>query len=164
MKGGKSLETQEQRINWALSESYTPLINAIINEDSDLVGTLLENGADPNEVDSTFGWCPLKWASFVFYYKNTHNMNEFLSTQRKLIMKRARTCYDIGHTREDEYNFSPIILDVEEALQRMRNEIEEDEIDRRTEGGKRVKKSRKTRKSIKRSKSRKNMRKKSYRK
>jgi hypothetical protein len=62
------------------------------------------------------------------------------------------SCFDIRHIEEDSYNFSPIILDIDEELERIRLQIEEDEIDRRTEGGKRAKKSRKQRKTVKRGK------------
>jgi hypothetical protein len=148
MKGGRSLEREQQRINDALSNSYTPLINAIINQDYNRVGDLLENGADPNERDDIFRWCPHKWAAFMFFHGNDHDIPTYFAIQRKLLLNGARTCYDTNHAGGyvTYYNYYPIILP-------LRREIEDDEIDRRTAGGKRVKKSRKSKKSKKSKKS-----------
>jgi len=159
MKGGRSILTEEDRINDALSGNYTPLINAIIREDINEVINLLQNGANANQRDTRYNWCPLKWATFIYYYGNNHDVNTYREIMRVLTNANppGRNCFDDYHIEEDSYNFSPVILDIDEQLERIRRENEENEEDEEENtpnrinmaGGRRKKKSRKSRESRK---------------
>jgi ankyrin repeat protein len=162
IKGGKNV-TEQTRINDALEGNYTPLINAIITQDLASVETILENGADPNERDNDiYRWCPLKWATFVYYYGNNHDPDMYREIIRSLNNTNppGRNCFDDYHIEEDSYNFSPVILDIDEQLERIRRENEEDEEDEEENtpnrmnmaGGIRRRQSRKHKKSHKKGK------------
>lgn len=149
LKGG-SLPTQEQRITIAMNGNYTPLINAIIRIDIDRVRTLLENHADPNERDSQYNWCPLKWATFVFIYGDDDDY-DIVDIQGLLRRAGGLNCYDDYNLREDSYNFSPVITEIDEQLEQIRRDAEEYEEDniqntRNTMGGTRRRKHKKSRK------------------
>jgi len=160
MKGGRSILTQEDRINDALNGNYTPLVNAIIREDINEVMHVLQTGANANQRDTRYNWCPLKWATFIYYYGSNHDPNTYREIRRSLNNANppGRDCFDEYHIEEDSYNFSPVILDIDEQLERIRREDEEDEEENTSNrinmaGGRRRKKSRKSRKSRKHKKS-----------
>jgi hypothetical protein len=152
MKGGRSL-TEADRINYALSGNYTSLINAIISEDINEIIRVLQTGADANQRDTVYNWCPMKWVAFVYYYGNNHNPNMYREIKRSLTNANppGRDCFDEYHIDADSYNFSPVILDIDEQLERIRSEnehLDDDNIpNRRTAGGKRRRKTRKSKKS-----------------
>jgi hypothetical protein len=152
-KGGRSL-TEADRINYALSGNYTSLINAIISEDNDEIIRVLQTGANANQRDTVYNWCPMKWVAFVYYYGNNHNPNTYREIKRSLTNAnpRGRDCFDDYHIESDSYNFSPVVLDIDEQLERIRS----DDIPNRgnTTGGKRRRNSRKSKKSHKKAKRR----------
>jgi hypothetical protein len=41
----------------------------------------------------------------------------------------ARSCYDDNHVRENSYNYSPVVTDIDEQLEQLRRDAEEDEED-----------------------------------
>jgi len=158
MKGGRS-STEADRINYALSGNYTSLINAIIGQNINEVIRVLQTGADANQRDSVYNWCPMKWASFVFYYGDNHDPNIHMAIIRSLFNANppGRNCFDDYHIEENSYNFSPVILDIDEQLERIRRENEDIDDDNRENrrnmaGGKRRRKSRKSKKSNKKAK------------
>jgi hypothetical protein len=142
--------------------NYTPLINAIIRGNIEEVRGLLETGADPNQRDNvrSFNWCPFKWIAFVNNYGNIYNDEEYDEAVTLLRNHGARTCYDNNHVRENSYNFSPVVTDIDELLEEIRREYEEgyyddpdyyENVTNNTSGGRR----RRKRKTQKRSKSQK---------
>jgi hypothetical protein len=158
MKGGRSIIlTEQERITSALNGNYTPLINAIISGNTAEIRRLLQSGADANQRDNIYNWCPLKWFDFVHFYGNLYNDGDYEELLRLFMQNGARACYDDYHIQEDSYNFSPVILDIDEQLERIRREAEEDEEDQEVNvpnrinmaGGRHRKKSRKSRKSRK---------------
>lgn len=127
----------EMSIERALEGTYTPLINAIIKVDVDEVNSLINNGANVNEKDSMYDWCPMKWATFVYEYGPGHrdpdvqeNIYDIVSLLSK---KGARNEFD-STTKEDSYDFYPVISKI---------------------GGRRRRKTKKTRKTLKSKKTRK---------
>jgi hypothetical protein len=109
MKGGASL-TKEERIRQALYGDYTPLINAIIKNNLNTVNHLLINGADVNQPDNVYGWCPLKWATFVFLYHHNHHF-EYRKMLMALNNEFLRPCYDSDNPDSlRSYNFYPVII------------------------------------------------------
>jgi len=169
MKGGRSVSTENERINEALNGNYTPLINAIIRGDINQVRSVLRPGEVANQRDNTYNWCPFKWLEFVRNYGNRYSREDYEDLIRLLHENGSRPCYDDYHIREDSYNFSPVVLDIDEALEKIRKESEEDEEDNdhyennrtNTTGGRRrrkMRKSMKTRKSRKTKNSRKGKR------
>jgi len=157
MKGGRSIIlTEQERINSALTGNYTPLINAIISGNTAEIRRVLQSGADANQRDNIYNWCPLKWVDFVHFYGNLYNDGGYEELIRLFIQNGARACFDDYHIQEDSYNFSPVILDIDEQLERIRREAEEEEEDEEVipnrinmAGGRRRKKSRKGRNSRK---------------
>jgi len=159
MKGGRSSSTENERISEALNGNYTPLINAIIRGDINEVRSVLQPGEVANQRDNTYNWCPFKWIEFVRFYGNRYSDEDYEELIRLLHENGSRSCFDDYHIREDSYNFSPVVLDIDEALEKIRKENEEDDdVDdyenniRNTSGGTRKRKSRrsgKTRKSRK---------------
>ncbi len=175
MKGGRSVSTENERINEALNGNYTPLINAIIRGDVNQIRNVLRPGELANQRDNTYNWCPLKWADFVRFYGNRYNTREeYEELIRLLVENGSRSCFDDYHIEEDSYNFSPVVLDIDEQLERIRREAEEEEDEEvntpnriNMAGGRRRKKSRKSmnsRKSRKTKKSRKGKRRSSTKK
>lgn len=155
-KGGRSL-TEADRIDYALSGNYTSLINAIISEDNDEITRVLQSGANANQRDTVYNWCPMKWVAFVYYYGNNHDPNTYREMKRSLTNANppGRDCFDDYHIEADSYNFSPVVLDIDEQLERIRREDEHlDNIPGRinTAGGKRRRNSRKSKKSDKKTK------------
>ena len=129
LKGGSAPTEQPQRITAAMDGNYTPLINAIISGDTNAVIDLLDSGTDPNETNVSysnerFNWCPLKWLDFVRSYGNLDN-EVYEELKDILFSNDARTCYDDYHIREYSYNFSPIILDIDERLEEIRRDAED---------------------------------------
>ena len=169
MKGGRSVSTESERITEALNGSYTPLINAIIRGNINEVRNVIQPGEVANQRDNTYNWCPLKWLDFVRSYGNRYSDEDYEDLIRLLVENGSRSCFDDYHIREDSYNFSPVVLDIDEALEKIRKESEEDEEDgdhyennrTNTSGGRRR---RKTRKSMKTRKSRKSRKTKKSRK
>ena len=164
MKGGRSVSTENERINEALNGNYTPLINAIIRGDINQIRNVLRPGELANQRDNTYNWCPLKWVDFVRFYGNRYNTREeYEELIRLLVENGSRSCFDDYHIEEDSYNFSPVVLDIDEALEKIRKESEEDEADHEhyennrtnTSGGRRRRKTRKSMKSRNSRKSRK---------
>lgn len=156
MKGGRS-STEADRIDYALSGDYTSLINAIISEDNDEITRVLQSGANANQRDTVYNWCPMKWVAFVYYYGNNHDPNTYREMKRSLTNANppGRDCFDDYHIEADSYNFSPVVLDIDEQLERIRREDEHlDNIPGRinTAGGKRRRNSRKSKKSHKKTK------------
>jgi len=156
MKGGKSSLTESERINEALNGNYTPLINAIIRGDINEVRNVIQHGEVANQTDSKYKWCPLKWLDFVRFYGNRYSDEDYEELIRLLNDNGSRTCFDDYHIREDSYNFSPVVLDIDEALEKIRKESEEDEEDDdyennriNTSGGRRRRKTRKIQKTRK---------------
>ena len=162
-------DNERERIRDVLDGTYTPLIDAIIHQDIDAIKDLLENGADPNETDSELHWCPLKWADFVYTCnKGSHDTLSIIV--EALYNSGAKECFD-NTLRDGTYNFSPIILEVDEKKEQLLREIEEEEEEEGTilggkrrrkrktlrrkkmTGGRRRKKSRKSRKHKKAKKS-----------
>jgi len=169
MKGGRSVSTENERINEALNGNYTPLINAIIRGDINQIRNVLRPGEVANQRDNKYNWCPLKWLEFVRFYGNRYSREDYEDLIRLLLENGSRTCFDDYHIQEDSYNFSPVVLDIDEALEKIRKESEEDEEDNdhyennrtNTSGGRRrrkMRKSMKTRKSRKPKNSRKGKR------
>jgi len=128
MKGGRSL-TEADRINYALSGNYTSLINAIISENINEITRVLETGANANQRDTVYNWCPMKWVAFVYYYGNNHDPNTY--REMKLSLTNAnppgRDCFDEHHIQADSYNFSPVVTDIDEQLEQLRREAEEED-------------------------------------
>lgn len=160
MKGGRSSSTENERINDALNGNYTPLINTIIRGNINEVRNVIQPGEVANQRDNKYNWCPFKWVEFVRFYGNRYSEQDYEELIRLLHENGSRSCFDDYHIREDSYNFSPVVLDIDEALEKIRKESEEDEEDHdhyennrtNTSGGRRR---RKTRKSMKTRKSRK---------
>jgi len=127
IRGGDS-PTEQQRIRTALDGNYTPLINAIIRGSIEEVRRLLETGANPNQRDgdARLNWCPFKWIAFVNNYGNIYNDEEYEEAVTLLHDHGARTCFDDNHVRENSYNYSPVITDIDEQLEQLRREAEED--------------------------------------
>ena len=150
-KGGSNV-TEQTRINDALAGNYTPLINAIIAQRVASVESILENGADPNERDNTYRWCPLKWAAFVFHHNNVHDVAVYRDIKVLLLRNGSHECYDENHIRENSYNFSPVRTDMDALLERRRVQ-RENTIDNRfridTSGGRQSSKHKKAKKSRK---------------
>jgi|1048.fasta_scaffold06678_3 hypothetical protein len=165
MKGGKSSLTENERINNALNGNYTPLINAIIRGNINEVRSVIQHGEVANQRDNTYNWCPLKWLDFVRFYGNRYSNEDYEELIRLLVENGSTSCYDDYHIRENSYNFSPVVLDIDEALEKIRKESEEDKEEddyennrTNTSGGRRRRKTRKigkTRKTRKTRKSRK---------
>ena len=155
MKGGRSVSTENERINEALNGNYTPLINAIIRGDINQVRNVLRPGEVANQRDNTYNWCPFKWLEFVRNYGNRYSREDYEDLIRLLHENGSRSCFDDYHIREDSYNFSPVILDIDEQLERIRREAEENDDGVNTPkrinmaGGRRRKKSRKSRQTKK---------------
>lgn len=163
------MSTENERINEALNGNYTPLINAIIRGDINQIRNVLRPGEVANQRDNKYNWCPLKWLEFVRFYGNRYSREDYEDLIRLLLENGSRTCFDDYHIQEDSYNFSPVVLDIDEALEKIRKESEEDEEDNdhyennrtNTSGGRRrrkMRKSMKTRKSRKPKNSRKGKR------
>lgn len=127
MKGGRSVSTENERINEALNGNYTPLINAIIRGDINQIRNVIQRGEVANQRDNTYNWCPLKWAEFVRFYGNRYGREEYEDLIRLLVENGSRPCYDDYHIEEDSYNFSPVVLDIDEQLERIRREAEDEE-------------------------------------
>jgi hypothetical protein len=162
MKGGRSVSTENERINEALNGNYTPLINAIIRGDINQIRNVLRPGEVANQRDNKYNWCPLKWIEFIRFYGNRYSREEYEDLIRLLLENGSRTCFDDYHIEEDSYNFSPVVLDIDEQLERIRREAEEEEDDGvntpnriNMAGGKRRKKTRKSMNTRKTRKSRK---------
>ena len=157
MKGGRSVSTESERITEALNGNYTPLINAIIRGNINEVRNVIQPGEVANQRDNTYNWCPFKWLEFVRVYGNRYSREDYEDLIRLLHENGSRTCFDDYHIREDSYNFSPVVLDIDEALEKIRKESEEDEEDEdhyennrtNTSGGRRRRKTRKMRKTRK---------------
>jgi len=154
MKGGRSVSTENERITEALNGNYTPLINAIIRGDINQIRNVLRPGEAANQRDNTYNWCPLKWVEFVHFYGNRYTREEYEELIRLLVENESRSCFDDYHIREDSYNFSPVVLDIDEQLERIRREAEEEEDEGvntpnriNMAGGRRRRKTRKGRKS-----------------
>jgi hypothetical protein len=151
---GGSAPTEQQRISSALNGNYTPLINAIIRGNIPEIRDLLVEGANPNQRDgdARLNWCPFKWAAFVNNYSNIYNNEEYEELIMLLHQHGAITCFDDYHVRENAYNYSPVVLDIDEQLEQIRRdaeEAEEEEEDnipnrRNTAGGTRRRKGRKS--------------------
>ncbi len=138
--------TNEDKLREALEGNYTPLINAIIKRDVEQVRTLVENGADVNEMDNEFRWKPLKWMQFVYEYapgrEDYDEQEKIHDILRILLNARAYADYD-SFVREDSYNFYPVVIEDIESDEEMGDIINR-------EGGKRnSKKSQKKRRNKK---------------
>ena len=121
------MSTENERINEALNGNYTPLINAIIRGDINQIRNVIQRGEVANQRDNTYNWCPLKWAEFVRFYGNRYGREEYEDLIRLLVENGSRPCYDDYHIEEDSYNFSPVVLDIDEQLERIRREAEDEE-------------------------------------
>jgi len=158
MKGGRSVSTENERITEALNGNYTPLINAIIRGDINQIRNVLRPGEVANQRDNRYNWCPFKWLEFVRNYVNRYSREDYEELIRLLHENGSRSCFDDYHIREDSYNFSPVVLDIDEQLERIRRENEEEEEENTPNrinmaGGRRRKKSRRSRKTRKGKKS-----------
>jgi len=122
------LSTENERINEALNGNYTPLINAIISGNITEVRRVLPR-EDANQRDNTYNWCPTKWVYFIRFYGNRYSDEDFEELLRILHENGGTACFDENHIREDSYNYSPVILDIDEAIEKMRKEFEEDHDD-----------------------------------
>jgi len=116
MKGGlvPINRTVEERINDALDWNYTPLIDAIINVDTEEVERLLnvENANEvANQVDSVYGWSPMKWSHFLYYY--VYNVSQRNDLRRIIeLLSNAGAPFDNDNddmSNDGGYDFSPII-------------------------------------------------------
>lgn len=150
---GGSISTEADRITYAMDGNYTPLINAINRGNIEEVRRLLETGANPNQRDNVrgFNWCPFKWAAFARRYGGGLDGEDYDELVSILHEHGATTCYDANHVRENSYNYSPVITDIDEELEQLRRDAEEDEEDniqntRNTTGGTRRRKNKKSRK------------------
>ena len=147
---GGSISTEEDRITYAMDGNYTPLINAINRGNIEEVRRLLETGADPNQRDNVrgFNWCPFKWAAFARRYGGGLDGEDYDVLISILREHGATTCYDDNHVRENSYNYSPVITDIDEQLEQLRIDAEEDNMQntRNTTGGTRRRKNKKSRK------------------
>jgi hypothetical protein len=161
-KGGSS--TVQSRIHYALHREYTPLIDAILDNDPEEVQELLNNGADPNERDTTYQWSPVKWAVFVYAF-GVSDLGEAMYYERQSIQAIIGLLENAGalnipneQIQLDTYNFEPVVFNGEITFQQDHDddndEIEDENNDnsRNTSGGKRRKNSRKSKKSHKKAK------------
>lgn len=121
------MSTENERINEALNGNYTPLINAIIRGDINQIRNVLRPGEVANQRDNTYNWCPFKWLEFVRNYVNRYSREDYEELIRLLHENGSRSCFDDYHVREDSYNFSPVVLDIDEQLERIRREAEDEE-------------------------------------
>ena len=164
--GGANIrESQEERIADAVRRNYTPLINAILERNIGEVRRILDRGGNANQPDDTFNWCPFKWLEFVLMYGgrngDTISDTDYRTLVEVIHLAGGRECYDDYHVREDSYNFSPVVTDIDEQLEQIRREAREDpsyddpdyyeNVTNNTSGGRR----RRKRKTQKRSKSQK---------
>ena len=160
--GGAS-ETEQERIANAVRRNYTPLINAILERNTGEVRRILDRGGNANQTDDTYHWCPFKWLEFVRLYGGRNGDRISDTDYRTLVevihLAGGRECYDDYHVREDSYNFSPVVTDIDEQLEQIRREAEEDPSyddaayhanTRNTSGGRRRRKTQKRSKSQKR--------------
>jgi len=141
-------EDETNRIAAALKGKYTPLINAIIAENKGTVQELLEKGDDVNEKDEiNIKWSPIKWASFIYEYgdnlKNPFDKANMLEIIKMLKKRGANSRFD-SILRDDSYNFTPLLLQDDVEEEKLRRELEEQD------GGRRVRKTKKSRKTKKR--------------
>jgi hypothetical protein len=151
--------TPEDKIYTALDWSYTPLINAIIDINSIQVQRLLnEEHVNPNEIDSVYGWSPMKWANFVYHYGfiNYHDPGErddLITIIELLNNAGARDETDNDDTSNDGgYDFSPIIRNVPPPVEIDSDESlsnSDDSEDENTRGGNLLFKTRKRKKIYK---------------
>ena len=159
--GANVRETQEERIAYAVRRNYTPLINAILERNTGEVRRILDRGGNANQSDDTYHWCPFKWLEFVRMYGtrngDTISNNDYATLVELLHRAGGRECYDDYHVREDSYNFSPVVTDIDEQLEQIRREAEEDDYDDdhdttriNTSGGRRKRKTQKRSRSQKR--------------
>ena len=160
--GGAS-ETEQERIANAVRRNYTPLINAILERNTGEVRRILDRGGNANQTDDTYHWCPFKWLEFVRLYGGRNgdriSDNDYRNLVEVIHLAGGRECYDDYHVREDSYNFSPVVTDIDEQLEQIRREAEEDPSyddaayhanTRNTSGGRRRRKTQKRSKSQKR--------------
>ena len=158
-------DTQEERISNTVRRNYTPLINAILERNVEEVRRILDRGGNANQTDDIYRWCPFKWLEFVRLYGGRNGVRISDTDYRTLVelihLANGRECYDDYHVREDSYNFSPVVTDIDEQLEQIRREAEEDPSyddaayhanTRNTSGGRR-RRSRRTRKTRKTKKS-----------
>jgi hypothetical protein len=171
--GGSS--TVQDRIRYALHREYTPLINAIIDNDPEEVEQLLNNGSDPNETDTTYQWTPLKWAVFVYAF-GVSDVGEAMYYERQSIETIIGLLENAGALnipnepiQLDRYNFEPVVFNGEIEFQQDNDDDNDDNDDndddndneieyennnnsRNTSGGKRRRNTRKSKKSHKKTK------------
>jgi hypothetical protein len=169
--GGANVpETQEQRIEYAVRRNYTPLINGILERNIEEVRRILDRGGNANQTDDTYHWCPFKWLEFVRLYGGRNGdriSNDDYATLVEIIHRAGgQECYDDYHVRENSYNFSPVVTDIDEQLEQLRREAEEDysddDYDRNrinTSGGRRRRKTQKRNNKKRRTRKRKHMKK-----
>jgi hypothetical protein len=163
--GGDNVhDTQEERISYAVRGNYTPLINAILEINTGEVRRILDRGGNASQPDDTYRWCPFKWLEFVRMYGgrngDTISNTDYATLVEVIHRAGGQECYDDYHVRENSYNFSPVVTDIDEQLEQIRREAEEDPSyddddyhanTKNTSGGRR----RRRRKTHKRSKSQK---------
>ena len=108
-------------------------------------------GADPNEKDSTYHWLPTKWVAFVYKYgidktngDTDYDDRENLGEIDKLLDKSGAENEPYNSLlREDDYNFSPIVTEDDYEEAQLISDVNN------PEGGRRIRKSKKTKKKSK---------------
>lgn len=143
-------EYEEEKKRMLNTENFTPLINAINKRDIYAVRTLLEEGADPNEPDKLYKWCPLKWLDFpVHYYYLDISPTFNIENLRKLLIKNgAKDCYSAEEGVSGPYEFLEVYNDTKGGRSR---QVKSKKIGKT----RKTRKSRKSRKTTKRRKHRK---------
>lgn len=164
LKEAEEAEEETKRLRTILnnSQNFTPLINAIIKRDIDTVRKLLEEGADPNEPDKLYNWCPLKWVDspvdsvlsepypephsgtpVKYYSKDIHGpLRELLKN------KGAKDCYNMEEGDKGPYQFSELYNDTKGG----RSTRVQSKKNRKTRKSRKSRKTRKTRKTTKKRK------------
>jgi len=132
--GGANVpDTQEERITYAVRRNYTPLINAILERNTGEVRRILDRGGNANQSDDTYRWCPFKWLEFVRMYGgrngDTISNTDYATLVEMIHRAGGQECYDDYHVRENSYNFSPVVTDIDEQLEQIRRDAEEDNSD-----------------------------------
>jgi hypothetical protein len=155
LKDREEYEEEKKRMLVILNntENFTPLINAINKRDIDAVTTLLEEGADPNEPDKLYKWCPLKWLDFpVHYYYSDISPTFNIEKLRKVLINNGATdCYSVEEGVSGPYQFLEVYNDTKGGRSR---QVKSKKIGK-TRKTRKTRKSRKSRKTTKRRKHRK---------
>jgi hypothetical protein len=139
--------TVENRIYTALHGQYTPLINAIIENDASVVQMLLDSGSDSNQPDSIYNWSPMKWALFVYAYgidsqeEDVHYQRQSLEAIISLLESAGARDVPDEPIDTSKYNFEPVISQQNNSENENENENEnQNETNNRTTGGTRKRK------------------------